>query len=80
KRVHQRLEEILYDLPEGYHDGYLQRVEAVTLDEANAAVRRRISEEDLVIGVVGTHEEIGAVVAAAVPKLAEVKVEPYDLE
>lgn len=80
KRVHQRLEEILYDLPDGYHETYLKRVEEVTLAEANAAVRRRISEDDLVIGVVGTHEEIGEAVAAAIPRLAEVKVEPYDLE
>ncbi|WP_437786299.1 M16 family metallopeptidase [Sorangium sp. So ce1097] len=80
KRVHQRLEEILYDLPEGYHEAYVQRVEAVTLEEANAALRRRIPEDDLVIGVVGTHAEIGDAVAAAIPKLAEVKVEPYDLE
>ncbi|KYF67212.1 hypothetical protein BE11_10280 [Sorangium cellulosum] len=80
KRVHQRLEEILYDLPEGYHDTYVQQVEAVTLEEANAAVRRRIPEDDLVIGVVGTHAEIGETVAASIPKLAEVKVEPYDLE
>ncbi|WP_437641324.1 M16 family metallopeptidase [Sorangium sp. So ce854] len=80
KRVHQRLEEILYDLPEGYHDAYVQRVEAVTLEAANAALRRRIPEDDLVIGVVGTHAEIGDAVAAAIPKLAEVKVEPYDLE
>ncbi|WP_437820688.1 M16 family metallopeptidase [Sorangium sp. So ce1078] len=80
KRVHQKLEEILYDLPEGYHETYLKQVEGVSLDEANAAVRRRISEDDLVIGVVGTHAEIGEAVAAAIPKLAEVKVEPYDLE
>ncbi|MDC0682069.1 M16 family metallopeptidase [Sorangium atrum] len=80
KRVHQKLDELLYDLPEGYHETYLKRIEDVTLEEANAAVRRRISEDDLVIGVVGTHEEIGEAIAAAVPKLAEVKVEPYDLE
>ncbi|WP_437603623.1 M16 family metallopeptidase [Sorangium sp. So ce590] len=80
KRVHQRLEEILYDLPAGYHETYLKRVEEVTLADANAAVRRRISEDDLVIGVVGTHEEIGEAVAAAIPRLTEVKVEPHDLE
>ncbi|AUX43176.1 hypothetical protein SOCE26_046190 [Sorangium cellulosum] len=80
KRVHQKLEEIVYDLPEGYHETYLKRVEAVTLEEANAAVRRRISEDDLVIGVVGTHAEIGEAIAAAIPRLAEVKVEPHDLE
>ncbi len=80
KRVHQRLEEILYDLPEGYHETYLTRVEEVTLAAANGAVRRRLPEDDLVIGVVGTHEEIGEAIAAAIPRLTEVKVEPHDLE
>lgn len=80
KRVHQKLDEVLYDLPEGYHETYVQRVEAVTLEEANEAVRRRIPEDDLVIGVVGTHAEIGAAIAAAIPRLADVQVEPYDLE
>ena len=80
KRVHQRLEEILYDLPEGYHDTYLQRVEAVTLEAANAAVQRRISEDDLVVGVVGTHAELGAAIGDAIAGLKETTVEPYDLE
>lgn len=80
KRVHQKLDEALYDLPEGYHDEYLKRVEAVTLAEANAAVQRRLSEDDLVISVVGTHAEIGAAIEKAIPGLADVAVEPYDLE
>ncbi|MGK4004698.1 pitrilysin family protein [Sorangium sp. So ce1036] len=80
KRVHQKLEEMLYDLPEGYHETYVQRVEAVTLAEANAAVRRRIPEDDLVVGVVGTHAEIGEAIASAIPRLSDVQVEPYDLE
>jgi zinc protease len=80
KRVHQKVEAALYDLPEGYHESYLQRVDAVTLDEANVAVRRRLSEEDLVIAVVGTHAEVGSAVAGAIAGLKEVAVDPYDLE
>ena len=80
KRVHQRLEAELFSLPAGYHEKYLERVEAVTVESANAAVRARISEDDLVIGVVGTHTEIGEAIAAAIPNLASVTVAPFDLE
>ncbi|MFS8068977.1 MAG: M16 family metallopeptidase, partial [Byssovorax sp.] len=80
KRVHQRLESELFGLPEGYHERYLERVEAVTVETANDAVRARISEDDLVIGVVGTHAEIGEAIAKAIPNLASVTVAPYDLE
>jgi len=80
KRVHQKLESAIYDLPEGYHERQLERIEAVTLEEANAAIRERLSEDDLVISVVGTHEQIGEAVAAAIPRLAEARVDPFDLE
>jgi zinc protease len=80
KRVHQPLEEVLYDLPSGYHDRYLDQVRATTLESANEAVRARISEEDLVIGVVGTYETIGAAIAKAIPGLDSVAVVPFDLE
>jgi zinc protease len=80
KRVHQRLESDLFALPVGYHERYLEHVAAVTVESANAAVRARISESDLVIGVVGTHAEIGEAIAKAIPDLASVTVAPYDLE
>jgi zinc protease len=80
KRVHQKLEADLYDLPPGYHAKYLEHVEAVDLAGANAAVRARLSEDNLVIGVVGTHAEIGDTIAKAIPRLASVTVAPFDLE
>jgi zinc protease len=80
KRVYQKLESALYDLPEGYHERQLERIEAVSLEEANAAIRERLSEDDLVVSVVGTHGQIGDAVANAVPRLAETQVDPFDLE
>jgi zinc protease len=80
KRVHQKLEAELYDLPPGYHDKYVEHVQAVDLAAANAAVRDRLSEDDLVIGVVGTHAEIGETIAKAIPNLTDVTVAPFDLE
>ncbi|MFT3764468.1 MAG: pitrilysin family protein [Minicystis sp.] len=80
KRVHQKLEAALYDLPPGYHDRYVPTVQAVTPESANTAVRSRLSPDDLVIGVVGTHAEIGDAIAKAIPDLASVTVAPFDLE
>lgn len=80
KRVHQPLEEVLFDLPADYHTRYLEQVEAVSLSAANEAVRSRITEDDLVIGVVGTHAEIGDAIAKAIPRLSQVTVVPFDLE
>jgi zinc protease len=80
KRVHQLLEAHLFDLPPGYHELYTARVAGVGLDEANASVRARVSEDDLVVAVVGTHSEIGDSLAKAIPRLADVTVAPFDLE
>ncbi len=80
KRVHQKLEAELFDLPEGYHERYLDAVRAVTLDAANAALRARISEQDLVIGVVGTHKDLGEKLAHKIPGLSGITVLPFDFE
>ncbi len=80
KRVHQPLEEVLYDLPEGYHRRYLERIDAVTVEGVNAALKKRIPEEDLVVGVVGTYSEIGKDLEKAIPDLAGVDVLPIDFE
>lgn len=79
KRVHQKLEEALFELPAGYHARWLDAVAAVTLDQANAAIRARIRPADLVVGIVGTWSEVGEAVAAAVP-FASTTVAPFDLE
>ncbi len=80
KRVHQKLEADLYALPEGYHERYVEHVLAVDRAAAHTAVRARLSEDDLVIGVVGTYAEIGDAIAKAIPGLASVTVAPFDLE
>lgn len=80
KRVHQKLESALYDLPEGYHATFLDKVQATTLRAANAAVRERLSEDDMVIAAVGTASEVGDALSKAVPKLANVTVVPFDIE
>ena len=80
KRVQQRLDEAVFDLPMNYYAGYVDRVAALELDEVNAALRARVPEEDLVVAVVATNEEIGEAIAAAIPNLAQTTVVPHDVE
>jgi zinc protease len=80
KRVHQKLDAAVFELPDGYHEGYVDRVRAVTKAQADEAVRSRLTPPDLVIAVVGTHAEIGAAIEGAIPGLTETTVVPFDLE
>jgi len=80
KRAQRRLLTWLYDLPEDYYDGYLDRLRSVTVREVNESIRRRIALDALVVAVTGTYDRIGAEVAAAVPSLRGVERVPYDLE
>lgn len=78
KRVSLALDEVLYELPADYHKHFAERVASVTLDQANAAIRARISSENLLICVVGTERDTGAEVRQAVSDLANYRVVPFD--
>jgi zinc protease len=78
KRVNQRMEEVVYGLPPGYHTDYAAKVECITLAAANAAVAQRISLEHLLTVVVGTESETGAAVRAAIPNLQSYETVAYD--
>ena len=78
KRVGLELDQALYDLPEDYYSRYLERVQAVTLEEANSAVKARLSVDDLLVTVVGTESLIGEPVRAAIDELTSAEVVPFD--
>jgi zinc protease len=80
KRVGLRLDEIIYQLPAGYHARYVERIEAVTLEQANAAVSQRIDDRNLLVVVVGTESQIGAGVRDAIDGLSSVEVVPHDAD
>jgi zinc protease len=80
KRVGLKLDEMLSDLPRGHHSEFAERVGAVTLAQANAAVRARLSLENLVVVVVGTHSVIGSQIRDVIPDLKADRVVPYDTE
>jgi zinc protease len=80
KRAHRKLDAALFDLPEGYYERQNERIEAVTLDDANTALRNRLSEDDMVIAVVGTHAEHGKSITDSIPRLTSADVCPFDME
>ncbi|MBW2457766.1 MAG: insulinase family protein [Deltaproteobacteria bacterium] len=80
KRLGQKIERDLLDLPEDFHRRWVERVNGVTLDEANQAVRRRISDSALWVSAVATNDAIGDTLRAAIPDLHQTVVEPFDIE
>lgn len=80
KRLHQALDIELLGLPSDYYSSQVERTRAVTLDEANEAVRTRIAAADLLTVVVGTKSEIFEAVKAAIPGLASAETVPFDAE
>ncbi|HVU05316.1 MAG TPA: pitrilysin family protein [Polyangiaceae bacterium] len=78
KRLAQRLDEVLYGLPPGYHSEYLERVQAVTVEDVNAAIRKRITPEDLVITVLGTAKDVLVPIRTAIGHLTSEEIVPFD--
>ncbi len=78
KRVGQRLEEILYGLPERFYERYEEGVRSVSVESAASAVARRLSPRDLVVAVVGSYEEVGSAVREAVGETASARTVAYD--
>ena len=80
KRLWQRVEVDLLDLPADYYARYLDHLGAVTLDEVNAALRKRLKVRDLVLSVVCTASELRDPLEAAVPHLRGTTVLPFDAD
>ncbi|MBK7586583.1 MAG: insulinase family protein [Myxococcales bacterium] len=80
KRVGLLLDTLIYGLPAGYYEGYLENVAAVTLDQVNSAIRERISPDNLLFSVVGTASEIGDGVRSAIDGLGEHEVVSFDAD
>lgn len=80
KRVGVRLDTELYRLPKDHFEQYTRNVEAVSLEEANAAVRAHVDERNLVTALVGTEAAIGAKVREAIPGLESERVVAFDSE
>lgn len=80
KRLWHALDTRLLDLPQRYFKDYVDRVQAVTLDEVNDSLRRRIRPENLLVTVVATASEHRAALEKAIPDLASTRVVPFDAD
>jgi zinc protease len=80
KRVALKLDSLVYDLPEGYHEQYIERVRGVTLEEVNQAISARITDRDLLVVVVGTERQIGDPVRGAIDDLGDSEVVAFDTD
>jgi zinc protease len=78
KRVGQMLDEEVYGLPPRYHADYVEHVRGVTLEQVNAAIRKRVTPEHLLVSVVGTASEIKSAIEGAIPDLESADVVPFD--
>jgi zinc protease len=65
KRLEQKLDVLLYDLPKDYFSAFTQHVGATTRDQVNAALQNRLSSRELVFSVVCTADELGDSLVAA---------------
>lgn len=79
KRLDQRVDVELLGLPRDYFDHYVQSVRSVTLAQANAAVRARLSRDDLAIVMVATASDVRDGLAA-LDGVTRVDTVPFDRE
>jgi zinc protease len=77
KRLDQLIEAELFGLPRDYFDGFTDRVQKITREQANAALRKRLSRRDLAIGVVATASELEKQFEK-LPGLDQLRVVPFD--
>ncbi len=80
KRMSQALDVELLSLPADYFTGWVDKVRTVTAESATAAVKNRIRTDSLLAVVVGTASEVLEPLRAAVPRLDEASVVPFDAE
>jgi zinc protease len=78
KRLHQALDVGVLGLPADYHSSYVTKVDAVTCEDASAAVRARIHPNDALVVVVGTADAILGPVRESIPGLLEHEVVAFD--
>ena len=80
KRLHQALDVEVLGLPKDHYASYVTKVAAVTLEEANLAIKTRIDHKDLLVVVVGTAATTLQKVQEAIPGLVEHEVVPFEQE
>ncbi len=78
KRMQRAVDERVLELGAGYHDRWLAGVEAVALEDVNAAIARRIDPSACRAVAVCTAHELRGPLEAAIPGLASTRVVPAE--
>ncbi len=77
KRLDQRVDIELYNLPRDYFSKHIEQVRAVSLTAANRALKKRLSAKNLAIVLLATASEVKDGLAA-LPGVARVDIVPFD--
>ncbi len=77
RRLWQRVDERVLGLRRGWFDGLTERFERVTVEDVNAALRRRLSADDVLVTVVATASELRGPLEK-VGGFDSVRVVPFD--
>jgi len=80
KRAALSVEVPLLGLPEDTYSRYVERINAVTLEQANAALAARLDPARLVVAQVGSAAELGPALAQKLGATTPIDVIPYDSE
>ena len=82
KRLFLAVDRALYGLPRDHHERYLERLEAVTAESVNGALRTRLSADNLWVAAVGGAERqapwLGAALGGDGAGVERAVVVPYD--
>ena len=77
KRLEKSIDAELLQLPQHYFEHYLQNTGRVTVDEVNAALKKRLDPTDLAMAVVATGSEL-APALRQLPGVEHLEVLPFD--
>jgi len=80
KRLSRTLEEILLGLGSQFFQRHIRSIEAITKDDVNTAIRKRISPNNLLVAVVATASSISKQLEDSIENLATTHVIPFDAD
>lgn len=78
KRAAQKLDEVFGEVPPGYHKEFEGEIKKITLQAANASVKKRLSEKNLLVCVTATADQLRGPIEKAIGKLDSVRVVSFE--
>jgi zinc protease len=81
KRLENKLTEKLFGLPDGYFKNFAKRIDSISLEQVNAALKNFLTPDHMMVGIVGTAAVSKADIAKTlgIPE-KEIEVQDYQKE